>query len=267
MNSVAKIFSCKMFPYLKSAKNGGDFIKIACKNIETGVYLGLMSIKENIEEVKSRIRKAVRQAGRDPEEIEIVAVTKTVAVESIEEAVASGIKIVGESRIQEAEEKFARIGTKVKWHLIGHLQTNKVKKALGIFDLIHSVDNLRLAEAINKEAQRIGKIQPILIQANSSFEMTKFGFEEEELKEAVARVSALPFLQVQGLMTIGPLGGNPEEARPCFGRLKRLFEEIKEEWPMKCLSMGMTNDFEVAIEEGANLVRIGRGIFGEREER
>lgn len=226
-----------------------------------------MSIKEKIEEVRDRIRKAVRQAGRDPEEIELVAVTKTVTVEAIKEAVAAGIKIIGESRIQEAEEKFAEIGTKVKWHLMGHLQTNKVKKALGIFDLIHSVDSLRLAEAINKEAQRTGKIQPILIQIKTTFTQTKFGFEEEKLKEAAARISALPYLQVQGLMTIGPLVGDPQEARPCFGRLKRLFEEIKEEWPMKCLSMGMTNDFEVAIEEGANLVRIGRGIFGEREER
>jgi len=191
-----------------------------------------------------------------------VAVTKTVTVEAIKEAVASGITIVGESRVQEAEEKFAEIGTKAKWHLIGHLQTNKVKKALEIFDLIHSVDNLRLARTINKEAQRIGRVQSILIQANTSLEQTKFGFEQEKLREAVARISALPYLQVQGLMTIGPLVADTEETRPCFRKLKTLFDQIREEWPMKYLSMGMTNDFEVAIEEGANLIRIGRGIFG-----
>lgn len=250
-----------LFLILRSAKNDKT-LKITCKNPETGLYLVLMSIKENIEEVRSRIRRAARQAGRDPEEIELVAVSKTVTVESIKEAVAAGVKTIGEGRVQEAEEKFARIGAKAKWHLVGHLQTNKVKKALGIFELVHSVDSLRLASAINKEAQRIGKVQPILIQVNSSLEQTKFGFEEEGLQEAVAKIKALPYLQVQGLMAIGPLAGNPKEVRPCFRRLKELFEEMKENFQMKYLSMGMTNDFEVAIEEGANMVRIGRGIFG-----
>jgi pyridoxal phosphate enzyme (YggS family) len=181
---------------------------------------------------------------------------------------------IGENRAQEAVEKFQQMGTevngkKILWHFVGHLQTNKVRQLIGFIDLIHSLDSLSLADEVDKRAGRIGKIQRVLVQVNVAKEQGKFGLDVDKVPEFLKKISKLDHLSVEGLMTMPPLFENPEEARPIFTWLKRLFDQTKEEFtdmPIKYLSMGMTNDFEVAIEEGSNMVRIGRAIFQEREE-
>ena len=204
--------------------------------------------------------------GRDPREIRLVAVTKTVEVDRIEEAIAEGVNIIGESRVQEAKEKYGKVESKIIWHLVGHLQRNKAKDAVKLFDLIHSVDSAKLAKEIDKQARKIGKIQKILIEVNVSGEKSRYGLNPEEVIAFLQEVSVLPHVKIEGLMTIAPLGENPEDCRPYFRKLKELGEGVKaediENVKMVYLSMGMSNDFEVAIEEGSNMVRIGRAIFG-----
>jgi pyridoxal phosphate enzyme (YggS family) len=221
---------------------------------------------------------AARRAGRNPEEITLVAVTKTIEPAVIKEVIALGVRDLGENRVQEAEGK-APLLPEVTWHMIGHLQRNKVKKALLVFDMIHSLDSLRLAQEIDRRASRIGARVPVLLEVNLSGEATKYGFrmaprvtqggEKEALFSYVEKILRLPCLEVKGLMTMAPLVAQPEEARPYFQRLRGLREELRERFPQASwedLSMGMTDDFEVGIEEGATMVRIGRAIFGERRE-
>ncbi|HHV72695.1 MAG TPA: YggS family pyridoxal phosphate-dependent enzyme [Clostridia bacterium] len=222
-------------------------------------------IKDNIKRIRQRIEQAALRSGRNPAEVELVAVTKNVPVERIELALKEGITIVGENRVQEALKKQPFLPDNVKWHLIGHLQRNKVKKVIGKFDLIHSLDSYPLALEINKQAIKLGQTVDVLIQVNVAGEESKFGISPEKLTDFILQLAELPALKIKGLMTIAPYTQNPETVRPVFRKLRELREEIAAQGiPIEYLSMGMTNDFEVAIEEGANLVRIGTGIFGER---
>ncbi|HDN79814.1 MAG TPA: YggS family pyridoxal phosphate-dependent enzyme [Chloroflexi bacterium] len=231
----------------------------------------MVDIEANLRRVRERIAEAALRKGRRPEDITLVAVTKTIDPERILIAARLGVKHFGENRVQEALRKIPvvnqALGTPPTWHMVGHLQTNKVRKALGIFDFIHSVDSVRLAREINKRAGRESKVIPILLEVNISGEATKFGFAPEEVEDAVREILSFPNLSVQGLMTIAPIVNDPEEARPFFRRLRELRDYLAEQFPQidwKHLSMGMTDDFEVAIEEGATMVRLGRAIFGER---
>jgi PLP dependent protein len=218
-------------------------------------------IKANLEAVRLRIANACRRAGRAPEEVTLIAVSKTVDAESVEAAFRAGVRHFGENRVQEAQPKvrsLAHLDPGPTWHLIGHLQSNKIKTALELFQIIHSIDSVELAENLNRRAARK---TGVLLEVNISGEATKNGFPESALKAAMAAISPLPNLEIQGLMTVAPMVKDPEEVRPVFRRLRSLNEFLG----LKQLSMGMTDDFEIAIEEGATLVRIGRAIFGERQ--
>jgi PLP dependent protein len=203
-----------------------------------------------------------------PEGVAVVAAGKGHPLHEIQEAVAAGIQIVGQNYVQESEEIFRAIGRGIHWHFIGHLQTNKVKKAVAIFNMIETVDSFQLAEEIAKRSGSAAKIMSILIEINSGRESQKYGVLPEDAEDLVRQISTLQNIRVQGLMTMGPLAGDPEEARPYFVETKAIFDRLKElDLPtveMKHLSMGMTNSYKVAIEEGANIVRIGTKIFGPR---
>lgn len=221
-----------------------------------------MGVTENIRQLQSRITAAADRAGRSPTEATIIAVTKTVGPDIIKEASECGIKDFGESRVQEATTKIDRLSSlkpSPTWHMVGHLQTNKVNTAVRLFDIIHSVDSVRLAEAISRRAQHD---IPVLLEVNASGEASRRGFSPAEVGSAAQHIANLSHIEVIGLMTIGPLTSNPEEVRPIFRQLRRLRDSLG----LTHLSMGMTDDFEVAIEEGATMVRIGRAIFGERKE-
>lgn len=203
-----------------------------------------------------------------PEGVRLVAAAKTRTTGEIRQAVEAGIKLIGENYVQEAEEAFAGIGHQVKWHFIGHLQRNKVKKAVEIFDMIETLDTLPLAQEIDKRCAGLGKIMPVLIEINSGREPQKFGVLPEDAEALIREVSTLEHIGIRGLMTMGPIFGDPEDARPYFVETRQVFDRIKTlDIPgvvMADLSMGMTNSFRVAIQEGANLVRIGTRIFGPR---
>jgi len=216
----------------------------------------IMDIERNLREVERRIARAAERVGRSPEEVTIVVVTKNVETEAIKAALESGIKHVGENRVQEARKKIKSLSTLVP-RPVWHIQTNKAKTAAEIFDIIHSIDSVSLAEAIS---HRASSNLPLLIQVNVSVEGAKGGFAVAELTKAVAEIARLPRLEVKGLMTIAPLVKDPEEVRPIFRRLR----ELRDGLGLEHLSMGMSDDFEVAVEEGATMVRIGRAIFGER---
>jgi pyridoxal phosphate enzyme (YggS family) len=226
-------------------------------------------IKQNFKKIKGQINLHADKVGRKAEEIEIVAVTKGRSLEEIKEVLGCGVNMIGENRVQEAKEKFGQLGNFFEWHLVGHLQTNKVKSALEMFELIHSVDSLRLAEEINQRAGQLNKTQKILVQVNTSGEITKFGLAPENLPEFLKKISNFKNIFVEGLMTMAPFCENSENSRPHFQKLKEIFEETKKNSlagvKMKWLSMGMSQDYVVAVEEGANLLRIGSAIF-EKEE-
>jgi hypothetical protein len=220
-----------------------------------------MDIERNLRELERRIARAAERSGRSLADITIVAVTKEVEPEAIEVALKVGIKHIGENRVQEAREKMERLSTLEPcpiWHMVGHLQTNKVKTAVEIFDIIHSIDSLRLAQAVSQRAQ---STIPVLLQVNVSGEGIKSGFSVAELSQAVGEIARLPWLEVKGLMAIAPMVADAEEVRPIFRKLRQLRDELG----LEHLSMGMTDDFEVAVEEGATMLRIGRAIFGERK--
>ncbi len=226
-------------------------------------------MKERLSHVKHRIRAAAEACGRDPEGIRLVAVSKTMSAEKVREAIAAGATLLGENYIQEAREKFDLLSSEpVSWHFIGHLQTNKAKYAVRLADLIHSVDSFKLARELSKQAGKIGKVQPILIQVNIGKEASKSGIAAEDVQKLIADISELDHVSVQGLMVIPPFYNEPEKVRPFFSGLRELRDQIEKaalpNVEMKELSMGMTGDFEVAIEEGATLVRVGTAIFGER---
>ena len=224
-----------------------------------------MSIKDNYLKVLEKIEKAALRAGRAPEEVKLVAVSKTVDIERIREAIEAGVKILGENYVQEAKKKIEEIGKGVSWHFIGHLQTNKAKYAVKLFDMIHSIDSLQLAEELNRRAGKEGRIMKVMLEVNISGERTKFGAEEEGAIELGKGVLGLRNLELIGLMTMPPYFEDPEMSRPYFIQLRELKEKMEKEGiSVKELSMGMSNDFEVAIEEGATYVRIGTAIFGPR---
>lgn len=224
------------------------------------------TIKNNLEIINEKIKKAALKANRNPEEIKLVTVTKTATIEQIKEAISAGVKIIGENKVQEAKEKYQILNADIEWHLVGHLQTNKVKYAIEIFDCIHSVDSIKLAKEIDKRSLQFGKTTNVLIEVNVSGEETKYGIKPEEVEPFLKEISEFSRIRVRGLMTIAPIEEDKEEARPYFRKLRELSKETKSKniknAKMDYLSMGMTDDFEVAIEEGANMVRIGRGIFG-----
>jgi pyridoxal phosphate enzyme (YggS family) len=225
-------------------------------------------IRDNVLRVKERIALSCSKINRNPDEITIVAVSKGRGPEQIREAVEAGITDIGENRVQEAVLKYNAIGSiisdkRINWHLAGHLQTNKAKAALNLFDLIQSVDSIHLAEEINKQADRINKIQDILVEIKTSPEETKFGVRYDEAIEVITGISGFKNIRIKGLMTVAPLADNPQNLRPYFKMLKELKDKINQltNYHLTILSMGMTDDFEIAIEEGANMVRLGRAIF------
>jgi pyridoxal phosphate enzyme (YggS family) len=229
-----------------------------------------MTIAEKIAIVRERMARAARRCGRDPADVALVAVSKTHPAEMVRQAWAAGVTTMGENYIQEARDKITALADcALSWHFIGHLQSNKAKIAVDLFDLIHGVDTLKLAREIDKQAAKIGKTQEILIQVNISGEATKSGATEAATLALVRDTACLEHVKIRGLMTMPPFFDPPERARPYFAALRRLRDRIRAEAiagvDISELSMGMTSDFEVAIEEGATLVRIGTAIFGPRE--
>jgi len=227
-------------------------------------------IKDNIVQLRQRIALACAKAGRKPEEITLVAVAKGRSPQEIEEAISAGITDIGENRVQEAIAKYNDMRYAIcdmprNWHMVGHLQTNKVKDAVRIFDLIHSVDSLRLAEEIGRQAVKADKIQDILLEVKTSPETAKFGMAPEQTAAVVKEIARLQSIRILGLMTIAPAVKAPEQARPYFRQLRQLLERMnagrRTQDAGRILSMGMTDDFEAAIEEGATMLRIGRAIF------
>ena len=226
-------------------------------------------IAENLQTVEKKIRQACEKAGRDRSEVTLVAVSKTKPIPDLEEAYKEGIRIFGENKVQELTDKYEQMPEDIQWHMIGHLQRNKVKYLIGKTELIHSVDSLRLAEMIEKEAEKKQCIVKILIEVNVAEEDSKFGVHTEEVLPLIQKISTFSHIKICGLMTIAPNVKNPEENRLYFAKLRKLLVDIKgkniDNINMDILSMGMTNDYEVAIEEGATMVRVGTGIFGVRE--
>lgn len=227
-------------------------------------------IAENLRRIRERIERAAARAGRPAEIIRLVAVSKTFPAEAVLEAAGAGQSCFGENRVQEAEGKIAalRAFPGLEWHLIGHLQSNKARRAAELFDMIHSLDSVRLAARISQAAEALGRRIPVLIQVDLGHEATKSGADERDLPEIVEAASALPGIRLDGLMTLPPLFDSPEAVRPYFARLRLLRETLQAGRP-GCLgaghlSMGMSHDFEAAIEEGATLIRVGTSVFGER---
>lgn len=225
-------------------------------------------VRENYREVLKRVQEACKRAGRDSKEVTLIAVSKTKPVSMIEELLEENVLDFGENKPQELRDKYEVLPKEIRWHMIGHLQRNKIKYVVDRACLIHSVDSLKLAEAIQEEAKKRGIVVPVLVEVNAAGEESKFGIRPEETLDFVKEISVFPNLQVQGLMTIAPFVENPEDNRIHFRKLYNLFIDIKDrniDNVLMCnLSMGMTNDYEVAIEEGATMVRVGTGIFGER---
>jgi hypothetical protein len=242
----------------------------------------MVNIEQNVTQVMERIAAAARRAGRDLAEVTLVAVAKTFPAEAVVEAHRAGVSVFGESKVQEARPKIAAVTAilgkgVISWHMVGHLQRNKAKRAVRLFDCLHSVDSIRLAEELEKRCAALetesGKKKrvPVLLEVNVSHEATKFGLPADDgtqLETVVEAILNLSHLELQGLMTMAPIVADPEEARPYFRLLRRQRDELARQFPAadwRHLSMGMTDDFEVAVEEGATLVRIGRAIFGQRE--
>ncbi|MBR6365792.1 MAG: YggS family pyridoxal phosphate-dependent enzyme [Lachnospiraceae bacterium] len=231
----------------------------------------MISVKENLYDIKQRIEKSAIKSGRNPSEITLIAVSKTKPVSMLREAYDAGQRILGENKVQELCDKIPQMPEDTEWHLIGHLQRNKVKYIIGQKQpsLIHSVDSERLAAEIDKEAKKKGVTVDILLEVNVANEETKFGISLEQVPEMIDKIAAFSSLRIRGLMTIAPYVENPEENRKIFQDLRKVFLDNQSKKAhnvcMDVLSMGMTNDFEVAVEEGATMVRVGTGIFGERD--
>ena len=227
-------------------------------------------LKQRLEQIRQRIRQAAESCGRDADSVRLVAVSKTVAADIVKEAIEAGVTILGENYVQEARDKFnALVQYPVSWHFIGHLQSNKAKYAVRLFDLIHSVDSLKLARELDKQAAKVDKIQQILVQVNISGEDTKSGISADEAPRLIAEIGRLKNIAVKGLMTMPPYFYQPQKVQPFFAALRNLRDQMREQSlpnvSLDELSMGMTGDFEVAIKEGATLVRLGTAIFGERQ--
>ncbi len=224
-------------------------------------------IAQNIQQIRRRIDSAAQRAGRQADDVLLLAVTKTVAPEGVELALGQGITTLGESKLQEAKLKIPLVSGRAHWHMVGHLQSNKARDAVELFELIHSVDSVKLAAEINKWAERAGKTQRILLEVNLSGESGKYGLKPDALDETLDQIIPLSRIQVEGLMTVPPYAEDVEKVRPYFRQLRDLGKAAgrKNDLLLPHLSMGMTQDFEVAIEEGATIVRIGTAIFGERK--
>ncbi len=226
------------------------------------------TISKNLEDIKHRIKRAAEVSGRNENDILLLGVTKTVDIDRIKTLMDCGIKNLGENRVQELTEKYEIIGDEARWHLIGHLQTNKVKYIVNKVKLIHSVESLRLAEEIDRQARKHDKVMDILVEVNVSGEESKFGVKPNEVYDFIQKASSFDGIRIRGLMTVAPFVENPQENRVYFEQMYKLFIDMKhknnDNINMTYLSMGMTNDYEVAIEEGSNIVRIGTGIFGAR---
>ena len=228
---------------------------------------GHPSIGKRVGEIRRRIEAAALRSGRDPGDVRLVAVTKTVGVEGIRKAIDAGVTAFGENYVQEAKEKIEALeGGDVEWHFIGHLQRNKARDAVRLFEMIHSIDSLRIAEEVDKRARQIGKTMKVLIQVNLSGEESKSGISKDGVEDLIHGIQGMENLSLLGLMTLPPYMEDPEEVRPYFRALRSLRDEMEGKTGMRLpeLSMGMSHDFEVAIEEGATLVRIGSAIFGPR---
>lgn len=225
-------------------------------------------LKDNLLEVEKKIQEACIKAGRDRSEVTLVAVSKTKPVSMLEEIYNENIRHFGENKVQELSEKYDIMPKDIKWHMIGHLQRNKVKAVIDKATLIHSVDSIRLAETIEQEAAKKDLIVDILIEVNVAEEDSKFGLKVDEVMDMVETISTFPHVRIKGLMTIAPFVENPEENRPVFAQLRKLSVDIAnkniDNVSVDILSMGMTNDYQIAIEEGATIVRVGTAIFGER---
>lgn len=224
--------------------------------------------KDNLEQVRENIRKAAMRAGRNEKDVTLIAVSKTHPVSAIEELVKLGQLDFGENKVQELMSKMPNVSKDVNWHLIGHLQTNKVKYVVGNVKLIHSVDSLKLAQEISKQSVKKNLTTDILLEVNVAGEESKFGFTADEVHHVIHRLNELPNIKVKGLMTVAPYVENPEENRPVFRELCNLSVDIRRQKldniSIEILSMGMSNDYEVAIEEGSNMVRVGTALFGTR---
>ncbi len=225
-------------------------------------------IRENLAQVEKNICEACARSGRRREDVQLISVSKTKPVEMLEEAYAAGCRDFGENKPQELKDKYAPLPKDIRWHMIGHLQRNKIKYIIDKACMIHSVDSERLAEAINEEAMKHGIVMPILVEVNIAREESKFGLYEEDVLPFIEKISRLPHIHVEGLMTIAPFVENAEENRVFFQKLRKLSVDINQKnidnVSMCSLSMGMTGDYQVAVEEGATMVRVGTGIFGER---
>lgn len=226
-------------------------------------------IKEHLMEVQENIRSACAKCGRSPEEVTLIAVSKTKPVEILQEAYDAGARVFGENKVQEITAKYPELPDDIRWHMIGHLQRNKIKYIIDKVELIHSVDSLRLARAIEDEAAKHNLVMPILLEVNVAEEESKFGLKTDEVLPLLEEISAMNHVRVEGLMTIAPFVDNPEENRQIFRSLKKLSVDIGKKninnVNMHVLSMGMTGDYQVAVEEGATMVRVGTGIFGARD--
>jgi len=225
-----------------------------------------MDLEANLDGVRRRIAAACARAEREPSAVTLVAVTKTQPPEVVSEAAKAGLSLFGENKVQEAKAKIPLCPDRLRWHMIGHLQTNKCRDAVELFAMIQSVDSLHLAEEINKRAEQAAKRMPVLLEVNTAGEASKFGYRPEQMLAELSRVNVLPRLEVHGLMTVPPWTPDPEKVRPVFRQMRELKERCEQILgaPLPHLSMGMTGDFEVAIEEGATMVRIGTALFGAR---
>ena len=225
-------------------------------------------LEESLKQVQENIRTACERAGRDPSEVTLIAVSKTKPVETLREAYDLGVRVFGENKVQELDKKIGELPDDISWHMIGHLQRNKVKYIAGRVALIHSVDSFRLAEEINIQAKKKGVVIPVLIEVNAAGEESKFGVSIEDVEELCRQISELDGIKINGLMTVAPYVVDSEDNRPIFHKIKALSIDIAskniDNVSMDILSMGMTGDYMVAIEEGATMVRVGTGIFGER---
>jgi len=228
-----------------------------------------MGVAENLERVRGQITQAAAKAGRSANDVELVAITKTHPAEKVREAVDAGHTLFGESRVQEARTKIPELPSNLRWHFVGHLQKNKVRQALPLFELFHGVDSLALAQEMNRIAAEEGAHPCVLLEVNVAEEGSKFGFKNETLRAEMESLLALPRLSIEGLMCVPPLADEAEASRKFFARLRELRDSLEEEFDLKLprLSMGMTQDFWIAVEEGATLVRVGTAIFGKRSKR
>src|SRR4051812_39260022 len=225
------------------------------------------SFAENLEHVRARIAEAARKVSRDVDEIELIAISKTHDASRVREVMEAGQQVFGESKVQEARAKIPELPSSLRWHFVGHLQKNKIRHALPLFELFHGIDAFDLAREINRIAEEEGAHPRILLEVNVAGEGRKFGFKPERLRGEMESLLALPRLSIGGLMTIPPLSGEAEASRKFFVQLRELRDSLEKQFDLKlpALSMGMTNDYQVAVEEGATMVRVGPAIFGERE--